>query len=377
MPQSNTLALQPPRLDRAEDGRNELRIEVGGADVYFRSARPLAESVDGAVCAFFLPALAAGRPLASAAPVDRALMGNLEKAAAIAAQFWGYSAHQPGGPLTERTAGASINASTGIFFTGGVDSFYTLRTQIAHVQSLVNVHGFDIKLGDRDRFARSHTMLARVAEWLSLEHISVETDLRRHPVFAAADWEVTHIAALASVAHALAPMLGRVYVAGSDVPPPWGSHPSLDKLWSSAAVTIVNDELGIARLDKVKAIAGWPPVAATLKVCWENRSAELNCGVCEKCVRTQAQFAVVGGLGDLETFPPGDVVERIDALRWVHRSLFGQWTDIRRETADRRLRRAIDRLLRRSRVLSGPVALLKSAGLNRQRLRQLSGGLLR
>jgi hypothetical protein len=370
--QSNDIALHPPRLGRAEDGRNELRITVDEAEVFFRAASPLAETVDGAVCAFFLPALSAKRRLASAAPVDRTLRDNLEEAAGIAARFWGYSGPLPEAPLTDRVAAGS----TGVFFTGGVDSFYTLRTNLDRIRCLVNVHGFDIMLSDVDRFTRSNALLARVADLLSLEYVSVESNLRAHPVFNSTNWEVTHIAALASVAHALAPVLGRVYVGSSDVPPPWGSHPSLDKLWSSAAVTLINDEIDVSRLDKVKVIADWPPVAMTLKVCWENRSAELNCGVCEKCVRTQAQFAVAGRLGDLQTFPPGDLVQRIDALRWIKRSLFKQWGDIYDALEDQRLRRAIERLLRRSKVLEVPIELMKSAGLTRGRLRRLSGGRL-
>jgi hypothetical protein len=322
------------------------------------------------VCAFFLPALAARRAISSVAPIDRTLRSNLERAAEIAGRFWGYSGPMPEAPLTDRTP----VGTTGQFFTGGVDSFYTLRRNLDRVRCLVNVHGFDIELGDTDRFARSNALLQRVAESLSMELVSVATDLRRHPLFRSISWEVTHVAALASVAHALAPVLGRVHVAGSDVSPPWGSHPSLDRLWSSSAVTIVNDEEGVRRLDKVKAIADWQPVHGSLKVCWENRTADLNCGVCEKCVRTQAQFAAVGRLGDLRTFPPGDLVQRINGIRCIHEELDRQWRDIRNETDDRHLRTAIDRLLRRSFLLSRTRNAFRSAGLTRNRIRRLTGG---
>ena len=370
--QPNAITVQPPRLRRSEDGRCELRVAVCDHDVAVRSSVPLAEVVDGAVCAFFLPALSAARRISSVAPVDRTLMDNLEAAARIAAEFWNFSGPLPEAPVTDRAP----SGTTGAFFTGGVDSFYTLRTNLDRVRCLVNVHGFDIQLADRDRFARSRALLSQVAESLSLELVSVETDLRAHSMFRSISWEVTHVAALASVAHALAPVLSRIYVAGTDVPPPWGSHPSLDKLWSSAAVTLVNGEIDVSRLDKVKAIADWPPVHSALKVCWENRRSDLNCGVCEKCVRTQAQFAAIGKLGELKTFPPGGLAERIDALGWIKGSTIKQWRDIRYEVEDRRLQRAVDRLLRRSQVMAVPAGVLKGFGLTRPRLRRLTGGLV-
>lgn len=371
---TDRIELGVPVLRRLEDERHELGIMVDGREVAIRSVAALADIPDGAVCAFFLPALAAGKGIASAAPIDRTLMDNLGEAAKIARSFWGYSGPLPEGPLTDRLAPSEV---IGQFFTGGVDSFYTLRRNIERMQCLINVHGFDIMLSDTDRFARSHAMLQRVADRLSLRLISVETDLREHPLFGSLSWEVTHVAALASIAHALAPDLGRVHVASSDVLPPWGSHPSLDKLWSSAAVTLVNDEEGVRRLDKVKAIADWEPVHDSLKVCWENRTADLNCGNCEKCVRTQAQFAAAGHLGDLQTFPEGDLVTRINRLLSVSHDLAGQWRDIRVEIDDPDLRRAIDRLLRRSPIIGGVQKILRRAGLTRRRLRRLTFGLAR
>ena len=366
------IELGAPVLRRLEDGRHELGIMVDGREVVIRSAAALAETADGAVCAFFLPALAVGKTVSSAAPIDRMLMDNLGAAAEIARSFWGYSGPLPEAPLTDRRVPSDV---IGQFFTGGVDSFYTLRRNLQRVQCLVNVHGFDIMLSDTDRFAWSRALLQRVADRLSLRLISVETDLRQHPLFQTLSWEVTHVAALASIAHALAPGLGQVHVASSDVPPPWGSHPSLDRLWSSAAVTLINDEEGVRRLDKVKAIADWELVHDSLKVCWENRTADLNCGFCEKCVRTQAQFAVAGHLADLRTFPEGDLVTRINRLRSVNHDLAGQWRDIRGELDDPDLRRAIDRLLRRSPIIDGAKTLLRRAGLTRRRLRRVTFGL--
>lgn len=80
----------------------------------------------------------------------------------------------------------------------------------------------------------------------------------------------------------------------------------LDRCWSSGAVTVATGSPGVPRLEKVAAIANEPLVHSHLRVCRENRSAALNCGECEKCVRTQVQLAVAdptGGSGSASYRP--------------------------------------------------------------------------
>jgi hypothetical protein len=102
-------------------------------------------------------------------------------------------------------------------------------------------------------------------------------------------------AALAAVAHALAPNHGKVYIASSysyaNVHP-WGSHPLLDPLWSTDAVQIVHD-IGETRMDKLRVVVQHPEALARLWVCWENLG-NYNCGLCEKCIRTMLALRVLG-----------------------------------------------------------------------------------
>jgi hypothetical protein len=148
----------------------------------------------------------------------------------------------------------------------------------------------------------------------------------------------------------LADRLGHFLVASSNVPPPWGSNEVLDPLWSSSNVRIINDGWILSRLEKVKFISGSQLVHQHLKVYWENRTQELNRGHCEKCVRTQAQFAVARAAEQLEVFPGGSLSSKIDGVRAVSDHLKDQWLDIRRETIDLPVRQSIDRLLARSEV---------------------------
>ena len=321
-----------------------MRATVGGHTVAIQATAPLAANGDPFAAMMLLPAARRGATLRLAADVDAQLHANVPAINEIAQRYWKFrgASLAPTRLVTRAPRGGGA-----MFFTGGIDSFHTLRRRLDELERLIFIHGFDIGLEDDARFLAAREWIEGVASELGREAQFVRTDLRSQPEFDQLSWGITHVGALAAVAHALAPVVSRVFIASSDVQPPWGSNPELDPLWSSAAVAIVNDGSESTRLGKVRAIADWQPVHRYLKVCFENRVEALNCGVCEKCVRSQAQFAVAGALGKLQTFPPGSLVERIDGVKWVQTELATQWREIRAHIADRAAEAAIDRLLAR------------------------------
>jgi hypothetical protein len=174
----------------------------------------------------------------------------------------------------------------------------------------------------------------------------VRTNLRSHPLFRSLSWEITHVAALASVAHALSEVVGTMYVAASDVEPPWGSAPELDAAWSSESMRIENFSAELSRLQRVASIARWEPLRGRLRVCWENKSSDLNCGFCEKCVRTRLQLHASGAPDGLDSFPGGRPLRSaIRRLEPVQHELHGQWREIASRLSDERLRREVERVL--------------------------------
>jgi len=359
---------EPTVAYSAPDKLWTLRCDVWGSPVTMSSRTQLIPNIDAPVCALFLQALDAGCQLAPAAPVDATLTANLGQVARIAKKYWGFGGPLPKSTPVKRQAGGK----PGMFFSCGVDSFYTLRRNLGSVHHLINVHGFDIRLSDKDRYSRSLIGLRQVAEQLELDLITVQTDLRSHAAFNRLSWELTHVAALSAVAHALGGVLSDARLASSDVPPPWGSHPDLDKLWSSGATTITNDEHDIRRIDKVREIADWPLAQKNLRVCWENRAPTLNCGECEKCVRTQAALFAFDALDKFVVFPPGDLADRIGSLLYVASKDMHLWQGMRAAIDNRRVRKAIDMLLVRSRVLNPAKKALKHIGISRAMLKKVS-----
>ena len=204
-------------------------------------------------------------------------------------------------------------------FTAGLDSFHSLLVGDPRPTSLVFAVGYDVPLDDHARLADLLPRLHAVADGESLSLLVVETDLRRHPLFAAASWERTHGGALAALGHLVGAgtlLISASATTGTDWP--WGSHPNLDPCWSSSRTAVRHVGFGAtSRFAKVAAVGHHPLVREHLRVCWERRTATGNCGRCGKCVVTMAALDAIGALEGSGAFPPDarrDLADRIDAL---------------------------------------------------------------
>jgi hypothetical protein len=211
-----------------------------------------------------------------------------------------YAAWIDGGhlvPLNFELSSAADAAASGVslFFSGGVDSFYSLIKHRDEVENLVLVHGFDVPLADTKTFALAEAQAREAARIFGKRLIVARTNLHFEQPSVPCSWGMYHGAPLAAVAHALAPNHRKIYVASTysyaDLHP-WGSHPLLDPLWSTEAVRVVHDG-GETRMEKLRVLVQYPEALARLRVCWENPE-KYNCGLCEKCVRTMLGLRALG-----------------------------------------------------------------------------------
>ena len=333
----------------SEDGRWKVSWPVGGESVWFSSETELALRPESIVCAFLLHQMAKKAELSGDVSIDPVFADNLPKIAAVAKAYWGFDRSLPSFPTAADID--APNPKSAMFFTGGIDSFFTLKRNQGEISTLINVHGFDIKLDDEARFEASADGIRDVADMLGIDAVFVSTNLKQSRTFNSVNWLKTHGAALAAIAQLLPGTAGVVRVASSDVAPPHGSHPDLDNLWTSGAVRLLNDEINISRFDKVKEIVHWAPAQKHLKVCWQNLSADLNCGRCEKCLRSQVAIKAAGGdLSLFRTFPERDLAEAIDNLPRAAPHLWDQWRRLIEALEDGKLVTSIENLLHRSTI---------------------------
>jgi hypothetical protein len=192
-----------------------------------------------------------------------------------------------------------------VFLSLGVDSFYSLLKRPG-IGTVIYVAGYDVMLDDTSRLERVEQSLRAVGSRMGLKVIFLRTNLRQHPVFRKMNWEKYHGAALAAVGHLLSPEI-RTAVVSSSFPKvffkPWGTSWKTDHLWSSAAFALEHFGIEHWRLEKLGMIADEPVVREHLRICWEHRTGDLNCGLCEKCQRTMLGLLSFGKLEFYPTFP--------------------------------------------------------------------------
>ncbi len=195
---------------------------------------------------------------------------------------------------------------TAAFFTGGVDSFYTVLTRSHEIDALVYVHGFDLPLEEEQKGELVSASLRDVARELGLPLIEIETDLRAVSD-RACSWELAYTgAALASVGHLLASRFERILIPAThsfrDLHP-IGTHPLLDPLYSSERLRFEHVN-SVTRVDKLAYLAESELAMSSLRVCFQPGVDDaLNCGSCAKCMRTMTGLRVVGALGRCATLP--------------------------------------------------------------------------
>lgn len=185
-------------------------------------------------------------------------------------------------------------------FSGGVDSSFTVYRHTSPLpnrhalKAALMVHGFDIPLTDSAGFRRAAERARRMLESVGVPLILMQTNAREF----LADWEMMHGTAVAAALtfFSKAYTTGLIASTGTYSLPliPWGSNPLTDPLLGSRRFALEHDGAHSSRLDKVRALCGWPEGLRGLRFCFQNLPAEGNCGKCLKCILTALEFRCCG-----------------------------------------------------------------------------------
>jgi hypothetical protein len=332
------------------------------------SPEPAAPDLHPFLLASFVPAWRRGerRVLVDGSVCPR-LRDGLRGAVALLAR-WSRSDRRA--PAIEATNGfrpyARRRDRAAQFLTAGVDSTHMLRVNRAyypgdHPASFRDaVYAVRLAFLEKDPSPRALDLAARqrraveaVCRASGLELVCVDSNFRLLETDVWLAGAQDHAALLAAAAHSLATRVGTVSLASSyDVASThgWGTDPSLDPLYSSSGVEIRHEGFGPSRLEKIAAIADWPAARENLIVCFEGpvSPGKLNCGRCEKCLRTMTALLVLGVLDEFAAFSGERVTpEKIDAmsLGYVPKNFEGYWAPLLPELS-RRGERATERAIR-------------------------------
>lgn len=321
------------RLDRGASGaRASARVSWEEAarpplELFFetdaRGLDDLAPEPEAFATACVLPAIRSGeRRLWIDAPLCPRLAEGLATAASLLRGWYGGAR----GPIPIEASGGMRALSprqparSALFFTGGIDSSHMLHVNRLHyppdhphafADGLLLHGNLMAESEDSPWSVRAQAAAVEAAEAAGLTLLPIRTNL----------WELqpdlpfvtreSLSSGLAAAAHVFRRRWARVCLAsGFDITaePIRGTHPLLDPLYGSSALEIRHDPIRLTRLERLEVIASAPPGIAHLVVCLAYPGPpHLNCGECEKCVRTMLQLLAIGRLGEARSFPHEDV----------------------------------------------------------------------
>ena len=216
-------------------------------------------------------------------------------------------------------------AGVGCCFSGGVDSFsavQALRPPLNRfpefgITHAMMINGFD-QIVDLNQTGVSRQMLhvySKALEQWGVRLVMIHSNLKlfRDAVFRKHELTASFGSPLTACAHALSPVFGRFNLSGhatyryEDLKP-IGSHPMLDHHLSTDQLQIIHLGASLSRSEKLERMVSETPVRQSLRVCFRSPKfvAEtgevLNCGACEKCVRTIVMLDIIGQLENFPTF---------------------------------------------------------------------------
>ena len=293
---------QIPRID--------YRVQVGerSFDLYIQSASLVEQpGLDVALPLALLPAMRLGQPIHVEGALSETFLEGVKRVVNYyAANFEGFSII----PITADSyykAKAEASQRKASFFSGGVDSFFSLFKARDELTDIITIRGFDMSLSDSDRWQKTSSSAQTVADELNIQLHEVECNFGSI-IKEYGSWvEHGHGMVLACVARSLAGLFGEVIVPGTEDinhQVPWGSTIFTDPQYSDERLSIVHDACPANRSDKIVSLANEPLALKYLRVCpGAKNDGNYNCCRCEKCLRTMVAFYAAGALDAVSAFP--------------------------------------------------------------------------
>ena len=293
----------------AEWRRLVYRVDLGDKvfDTYFSGSELTTEpGLEAGLALALLPGMRLNRPIHVQGTVSTTFVRGANDFMTVMAR------HFPEFTPVEITADAFVTAPASeghriaSFFSGGVDSFFTLIKGQKEISDVVFIHGFDMSIKALERRALVIRNIAQAAREMGVRLIEVETNLAVI-IREFSDWlRHGHGLGMAAVSRVLGRDISEIRIPGSysiDQQKPWGSWLATDPLFSDERLKVTHDACLATRSDKVRAITLNPFALNYLRVCSEKRAGDVyNCCRCEKCLRTMTSLYAMHALERAASF---------------------------------------------------------------------------
>ena len=265
----------------------------------FLSDEILYTGIEGIISIFVPHCILTGKTIFSDIPVDETFINNLQNLVPVFRK-WHKNKNlrlNINVPIKKNNLESS-NKKTISTFTMGVDSFYTLYSNIDKLDAILFVIGFDIKKHQKKLLKETLENLKKVSKLYNKKLILCETELKNKINHGKGfQWgEYFHGPAIFNIAYSLTDysklLIPSTHAFNDDYI--WGSLYKLDKNYSSSFFNILHNG-NLTRVAKIKFILDYDLKCLDfLRVCWKNIDGKYNCTKCEKCFRTLYPIELYG-----------------------------------------------------------------------------------
>lgn len=284
---------------------NEIRSLNYKTNIWFKILTKYCKNVspDNAFFAAAVPlALATNEDLNFHGNVSKKLFNNISKIK----HYLGFKNRNIKIYVKRKMAEKRKSSQSGLLFTLGIDSFYSLLMQKNLILDdkicfFLHIFGYNVFKKQKEINRRVKEKIITISNQMGITPIFISTNLRKLSDLVI-DWNYYHGAAIAAPALLLYSVLGKVYISGSDeyfTNEPYGTGKNIDRLWSTEGFQLAPIGEKKHKIDKIIELAKLPQlnmVLENIQVCWEKTldSMNDNCSQCEKCIRTHLGFLAAG-----------------------------------------------------------------------------------
>ncbi|WP_414981978.1 hypothetical protein [Congregibacter sp.] len=258
-----------------------------------------------------LVAMALGENLYMDAPVSADIYNAVMANTVPLMRSWHPRLHEPDHQIELTDPAPQSSNTCCALFSCGVDSWQTLVTHNEQIDSLIHIRGFEMPEKNEALWDAAHQAVRRVAANFEKNVIPVSTNIledtlphiKEYPGVAWQDFGVDvwfgHM--LCAIGLALRPRADKLLIPSSysEGMERVASHPKVEPTLSTATIQFAITGFEFNRIQKLDIIIRtYPSFVDNFRVCVSKdfiaQGTTLNCGLCVKCIRTQAELHICG-----------------------------------------------------------------------------------